>query len=277
LETCELHNIAIADAVVRRMSQLHLQFTIPSHLQLFHSPSKPSLWNQLDTWFLQAKQIEMLSPLSVSWIVLPDVNNHGHVSLSSSSPLQAIQLELEWLRKVIPSDAKLAFCHNDLLAANILYDDPSNGSHTNNEDNDTNHADDDSPHVLLIDFEYGGCNYCAFDLANFFNEFAGGTVDGIPNYDDCPSTSVQIELITCYLQEQRNQQHQNPIPNGVIQVANDEVETWLRHVSIFQLASHLYWVLWAILQAHTKGCDDFNYQIYANCRLAQYYKSKRGH
>lgn len=32
--------------------------------------------------------------------------------------------------------------------------------------------------IMLIDFEYGGFNYCAFDIGNHFNMYAGGTDQG---------------------------------------------------------------------------------------------------
>ena len=45
--------------------------------------------------------------------------------------------ELEKLQASIPEDAPVAFCHNDLLAANIMVNDATS-------------------EVTLIDFEYGG-------------------------------------------------------------------------------------------------------------------------
>jgi len=50
----------------------------------------------------------------------------------------------------------IAFCHNDLLLGNIIY---------NNK----------TSKVSFIDFEYAMPNYVAFDVANHFNEFAGKT------------------------------------------------------------------------------------------------------
>ena len=38
--------------------------------------------------------------------------------------------------------------------------------------------------IQLIDFEYGGTNYVAFDMTNHFNEHAGGTTkeeSGVPD------------------------------------------------------------------------------------------------
>ena len=63
--------------------------------------------------------------------------------------------ELEWLKeKCEELKNPVVFCHNDLLLANILYD-------------ERNHS------IRFIDLEYAGPNYQAYDIANHFCEFAG--------------------------------------------------------------------------------------------------------
>lgn len=68
------------------------------------------------------------------------------------------------------------FCHNDLLSANIILS-PTTTS------------------ASFIDFEYGGYNYQAFDIANHFCEFAGFECD----YSKWPSREFQEEWIGEYL------------------------------------------------------------------------------
>lgn len=219
-------------SIMRKMSKLHSNFQVPLHLQSYHNPGKPSMWIQLEKWMPQA--------LACSFRTQQDTER------AKALELHHIRSELSWLRKVIPNDSAMAFCHNDLLAANILYD-------------------EERSDVVLIDFEYGGCNFCAFDIANFFNEFAGGTVDGIPNYDWCPSPQDQFDFVRCYLQEREKE-------DAVIH--DDQVQAWLAEVALFQLANHLYWGLWAVIQAGANGCDEFDYLLYGSCRIKQYYKSK---
>ncbi|TBU02715.1 choline/ethanolamine kinase [Hamiltosporidium tvaerminnensis] len=55
--------------------------------------------------------------------------------------------------KIENKKCKLAFCHNDLLASNIIV----------GEDNK----------IYFIDYEYSGINYASFDIANHFCEYAG--------------------------------------------------------------------------------------------------------
>ncbi|KAL7669444.1 hypothetical protein ACOME3_010099 [Neoechinorhynchus agilis] len=68
---------------------------------------------------------------------------------------------LEVLRKR-PS-TETVFCHNDLLAKNIIL--PPNCS--------TNQNNHEHFNVHFIDYEYSGYNFAAYDIANHLNEYAG--------------------------------------------------------------------------------------------------------
>ena len=59
--------------------------------------------------------------------------------------------------------------------------------------------------VYLIDFEYGGTNYRGFDIANHWNEWAGGTqteMNGVCEYQRFPSDLAQMKFCKAYLNEQ---------------------------------------------------------------------------
>ena len=54
--------------------------------------------------------------------------------------------------------------------------------------------------VRIIDLEYGGLNYPAFDIANHFMEWCGGTTDavatlGVPEYHRLPTTAQQVRSL----------------------------------------------------------------------------------
>jgi thiamine kinase-like enzyme len=143
---------------------------------------------------------------------------------------------------VVPSNAEVVFCHNDVLAANILK--LNNGG------------------IQLIDFEYGGINFRGFDIANHFNEYAGGTDTGIPNYDWAPTPQQQEDFVKEYVKASSS---------------DLEVEEMLEQVRAFVMVNHLYWGLWAVNQASTEGCKDFDYLLYASNRMNQYFKCKEAH
>jgi ethanolamine kinase len=220
------HHLNIAAA----LANMHRNFAVPAHLEDYHPLQKPSLWIQLEEWLEQALQ------------ALGKFRTPQDCDKAASLSLETVQQELQWLRDTqIPSDAPVVFCHNDLLAANILLHEPD-GS------------------IQLIDFEYGGINYLTFDIANHFNEYAGGPPhDPFPNYEWLPSPAQREEFVRTYLTIYRNE---TP--------TEEAVEQMLQELHGFLLANHLYWGLWAVNQAYTEGCETFDYMEYAVNRFKQY-------
>lgn len=142
--------------------------------------------------------------------------------------------ELETMVQTLNSP--VVFSHNDLLAGNIIRPD-SGGS------------------VSFIDYEYAMYNYRGFDIANHFNEYAGFECD----YSRYPSKEFQVEWFKIYLDQ----------PDA----SSKTLETMYHEVSVFQLASHFYWGVWALVQASISDID-FDYMDYARLRFDQYYKVK---
>jgi thiamine kinase-like enzyme len=232
----------ISNAIATSVGLFHANFRLPQYLVKYHNPTcQPSMWTQLQAWLQQALDSQFQNQL--------DTRRAQELNLSQ------LTQELQWLQKtVVPSNAKVGFCHNDLLGANILFDYDSGGGKV----------------VQLIDFEYGGVNYLSFDLANHFNEFAGGTDDesGIPNYDWFPTHERQCEFVTHYLTAVNSSPGKQP-------PSKQDVDLLLHEIHGFILANHLYWGLWGVNQAATEGCGDFDYLLYGGNRIRQYYMVKK--
>jgi ethanolamine kinase len=98
----------------------------------------------------------------------------------TSFDLHTLEQEAKLIQTII-SDTKVGFCHNDLLPANAMKDEIIGT-------------------VKLIDFEYGGVNFIAFDIANHFNEFVGGIQDatGQTDYSLFPTVQKQHVFIQSY-------------------------------------------------------------------------------
>jgi len=214
-------------SIAQQLGHLHANFNVPSHLLEYHNPTKPALWTDLHSWMTQA--------LKAKFQDAHDTTRADALNLSQ------VAKELSWLEQnVVPHNAEVCFCHNDVLAANVLKLEDGGG-------------------IQLIDFEYGGINFKAFDIANHMNEFAGGTDTGIPNYDWAPTPAQQEEFIQEYRKACQS---------------DASAEELLEHVRAFIMVNHLYWGLWAVNQASTEGCNDFDYLLYASNRIGQYYKCK---
>ena len=132
--------------------------------------------------------------------------------------------------------------------------------------------------IQLIDFEYGGTNYAAFDIANHWNEHAGGTSaeeNGLADYSRFPSPKRQMDFCLHYVRTSREL-------TGVAADADDDDEISLRveaadllcEVQKFLLVNHLYWGLWAVNQAAEEGCDEFDYINFATSRFGEFRAKK---
>lgn len=152
------------------------------------------------------------------------------------SEIGALEKELS----AIPSP--VVFAHNDLLPGNILCEWKSN-------------------RMELIDFEYGGYNYRGFDIGNHFNEFSGFDYDKI--LEVYPNKTEQYNFFEAYMRELK----------GGGRVSNDELDSLYVEVNKYALASHIYWGLWAVVQARFSAID-FDYLNYARQRLGAYYDFK---
>jgi len=127
--------------------------------------------------------------------------------------------------------------HNDLLHANIMK------------------LEDGS--LQFIDFEYGGTNFRGFDLGNHFNEFAGLDCD----YTHYPPSSIQDVYARAYLSAAGS----TP--------TEDEVQQLIVEANVSALASHLFWGLWALIQAKFSSID-FDYVEYSKMRYAEFQRRR---
>lgn len=257
LSTRELTNPQISHSIARQLSRVHTLFQLPEALNDYHNIQEPSLWTQLNAWMNQAATATF--------------QNDNDTERASQLQLQKIPAELTWLQQdVVPKDAAVAFCHNDILAANVLYNPQATPTGADGGGT-TTHT---HTHIRLIDFEYGGMNYLAFDIANHFNEFAGGTDDGVTNYDWFPTRDQQLAFVKSYLESAVDVNHSSSSSSRVTTITGEEIDTLYDQVQAFLLANHLYWGLWAVNQAATEGCQDFDYLLFARNRLARYFEIK---
>ncbi|KAL6846198.1 hypothetical protein ACP4OV_023646 [Aristida adscensionis] len=135
--------------------------------------------------------------------------------------------------------APVVFAHNDLLSGNLM-------------------LNDSEEKLYFIDFEYGSYSYRGYDIANHFNEYAGFDCE----YDLYPDKDAQYHFFRNYLQADR--------PN---EVRLGDLEALYIETNTFRLASHIYWALWALIQAKVSPID-FDYLGYFFLRYGEYKKQR---
>ncbi|KAA8535080.1 hypothetical protein F0562_030083 [Nyssa sinensis] len=135
--------------------------------------------------------------------------------------------------------APVVFAHNDLLSGNLM-------------------LNDDEEKLYFIDFEYGSYNYRGFDIGNHFNEYAGYDCD----YSLYPNKDEQYHFYRHYLE-----------PEKPHEVSDKDLEALYMETNTYMLASHLYWALWALIQAKMSPID-FDYLGYFFLRYNEYKRQK---
>jgi len=115
-----------------RSQKIAVQLALSHRVIPVQPGEAPSLWKQLEEWLAGAKRASF-------------AENSSEAAEYSTIDLASIEAHLEQLVAQVKPNFHVVFCHNDLLAANIL-EHPSSGE------------------LKLIDFEYGSANYLAFDI-----------------------------------------------------------------------------------------------------------------
>ncbi|XP_062199169.1 probable ethanolamine kinase [Phragmites australis] len=155
-------------------------------------------------------------------------------------PFREIQDEVKELKDL--SDllhAPVVYAHNDLLSGNLMLNDLEGK-------------------LYFIDFEYGSYSYRGYDIANHFNEYTGFDCD----YNLYPGKDAQYHFFRNYLQADRSSE---------VQV--QDLEALYVETNTFRLASHVYWALWALIQANVSPID-FDYLGYFFLRYGEYKKQR---
>ncbi|OQR98358.1 ethanolamine kinase [Thraustotheca clavata] len=172
----------------------------------------------------------------VQWLqsVLPShKNNHGKDLMNRFRGSQVAKLAYSFLHDSV-------FSHNDLLSGNILFN-PSWGR------------------VQIIDYEYGSYNYRGFDFGNHFCEHCGFDM----NLNDYPSKEKQLIFYKAYLTTA------NPVLLQSLTREN-QLDEFLSHLyesgNLYALSAHMFWGLWAIVQADNSTID-FDFLDYARMRF----------
>lgn len=235
MQPLDMAEASTSACIAQQLATMH-SMPLPLHLQEFYQ--EPGLWPQLWAWHRAA--VDPTTAKTVGERTDFDTEPNGGPEMLAGLNLQRAEEELRSLQAAIPPSAPTAFCHNDLLAGNIM-------------------LDEETGQVTLIDFEYGGKNFRGFDIANHFNEWAGGTADGKPDYRLFPTPDQQRHFCRAYLAH---------IQPGHTE---EELEALLLETALFVKVDHWYWGLWAVNQARDEGCGEFPYLSYAQARLTQYW------
>ena len=159
-------------------------------------------------------------------MVYPDhFSNPSKQSMYDIFDQEYLLAAIDYLEMTLP-DSKTVFCHNDLLAANIIHQ-------------------EEAGRVQFIDFEYANANPRAYDIANHFCEWAGFECE----WKRMPTREQRWVFYEAYLSVERT-------------CTNEQLD---QEVMAYEPVPNLVWCLWAILQAQYSEID-FDYLGYGRKR-----------
>lgn len=217
----------ISDGIATKMSQFHA-------LQ-FDETTLPVIWNRIELWRKEA--IKSFDSLLISKPEKKEILMRIKNTLILEAEEYSEGKFKRFFDLLISLGNPIVPCHNDLQHGNILITDAT-------------------LKIVFIDYEYGGMNYAAFDIANHFCEWAADYTETNPtphlmNFNEnYPTSEEQARFITKYLGIGRE----------------SEVSMWMEAVDKFKELSHLCWGLWGIIQENNSH-NDFDYLGYSLQRL----------
>ena len=221
----------ITGMLARAMARLHAR----SDVEPTPKPWAPVLWTRLRGFEAavapSSSSSSSTAPSSyhtdLDWLeeVLPSPRNAMGAELlaamaeeegAARSPKAAALLATR--RRAAALCLDVATCHNDLLAGNVLLVAPPGL---------------EAPRVQLIDYEYLGPNFRAYEISNHFCEFGGFLpYDADASY---PSVQLQRHFFEAYLEGVQGLAL--PAPGELREAFLEEMRRW---VSLFCMASHMW-------------------------------------
>lgn len=230
-----------------RISRLVATSLARFHATIKRDDSKehcPILWSRLESWRLKAiAAYQALSSKNASPL-LP-----RFVDLGVLSKDFALGTLVNWRNQLSQFETLLVFSHNDLQHGNILL--------TENGRN-----------IVIIDYEYGGVNFAAYDIANHFCEWASDFTEANshPEIMDFankyPNEVEQRNFIKAYLEE---------LYYYASPPTEESIDAWVRSVEHFKFISNVIWGYWGVIQA-LRSDIQFDYLAYALCRFEEAHK-----
>ncbi|CAH1107912.1 unnamed protein product [Psylliodes chrysocephalus] len=230
--------------LTKEMSDEKLSVQIAKKMAAIHTMEVPLhkepdwLWNTLEKWLSTFNQMKNNVPEECRAVL-------GKSDLNT---------ECQWLKtRLEAEDSPVVFCHNDMQEGNILTPLDTENENSNEETK-----------LVIIDFEYCSYNYRSFDIANHFAEWAYDyTCRTHPFYKEdwsnYPTEKQRMAFVRAYLHERGSRESPKKV---------------LREVEVFTMASHLFWGVWALINAETSSIP-FGYWEYACSRLSCYFQLKQ--
>ncbi|KAI3405065.2 hypothetical protein KGF56_002150 [Candida oxycetoniae] len=267
----QIRNEVISQMIGRRMKDLHYKI----ELNMDDFQSAPTCWRLIEKW-LKILEFEYMPQYEAAGI------NPKDVFFFNFQEFKKLVFKYKhWLfskydeaKEEFASNYK--FCHNDTQYGNLLLresfkpehiiiGDNPNFSASNFNDvairSTSNKKDSD---LVVIDFEYSGPNFPAFDIVNHFSEWMANYHDPVRSYyidqDKYPTKLQQLNLIKSYIEydfqfpSSNLKTSKSPIElsdnpkSQAINLIQHEIEKFYNECVYWRGSVQIYWCLWGLIQ-----------------------------
>ncbi|KAH8554959.1 kinase-like domain-containing protein [Umbelopsis sp. PMI_123] len=258
----EIRDPVISETIATRIGELHS--IVDSFPPTKSERESPEVWYNVEKWY----------PMAIR--VVTEIYKRKPESREALRAFDMMKLEydIKELKGMLDKlNSEIVFCHNDVshrLSIDI-YTASIREAHTEMLFHKTQYGNilrmkDEDGDLVLVDYEYAGYNYAAFDIGNHWCEWTANYHAEDPaliHLDQYPNEEQQMRFTRAYIKER-------VLPTMLCDEELEEKAAALAsEARKWSVASHLMWGLWGLVQASQSEIE-FNYYKYAMQRLTAF-------
>ncbi|ODV78597.1 choline kinase [Suhomyces tanzawaensis NRRL Y-17324] len=259
----QIRDEVLSQILGRRMKDLHYKIELDPKDT---SSDLPMSWKLIYKW------LDIFETLILPNYVDKDFDTKEVFLLDFYKFKQLIEKYKTWLFAKYEPDSftsNYKFCHNDTQYGNLLLHesfkpddiivDKSNSEEKTAIKSTSNKKDGN---LVVIDFEYSGPNFPAYDLANHFSEWMADYHDPVKSYyiheDQFPNQIEQLNLIKAYVEYEfqfpssniktGKTSEQHLIDNSASELVQYEIKKMYNECIYWRATVQIYWCLWGLIQ-----------------------------
>jgi thiamine kinase-like enzyme len=255
----EIREPVISETIASRIGELHsIVDTFPATKT---ERANPEIWYNVDKWYPMAMRV-------VTEIYKRKPESREGLRAFDMHKLEA---EIQELKQVLETlNNEIVFAHNDVSCL-VSKLDQYHGTHTNSIIQQTQYGNilrmnDEDSEIVLVDYEYAGYNFAAFDIGNHWCEWTANYHAEDPallHFEKYPTHEEQLRFVRAYIRERENSK------NLTNEDLEEKAEALASDSRKWSVASHLMWGLWGLVQASQSEIE-FDYYKYAMQRLGAF-------
>lgn len=257
----QIRDEVISQMIGRRMKDLHTKIALEqSDLAIGDSEQLPMSWVLIYKWLdLLEEQLADAQALSQEF-------DHEKIFYMSFRKFRTtIDEYKEWLFAKYDTaclDDNFRFCHNDTQYGNLLLHETFNPKDivSNSEPDIKNTTNKKDASLVVIDFEYSGPNFPAYDLVNHFSEWMADYHDPKRSYfidnHRYPTKIQQFNTIKSYIEYDfqypssnlRTKTKQDLTAANATELIESEMKKLFNECVLWRPTVQIYWALWGLIQ-----------------------------